>query len=649
MDPNRDRGGFVRCDGRYFTRNGTRIFPVGINYLPSYLCGDHFSNWHHDHIMADLDHLQSLGLDCVRVAVFWKGFEPRQGIYSEDFLAAFKRFVAECSMRGLLVMPVFLVGTWTGIYDAPYWKAPGMYQGEMLELEAAHIVSFVRHFSEEPAILCWDLSDEPWYLEQIAPAAQRRADGPPASRRDIATAWVARLSSAIRGVDGNHLVTLGSDPEPVRKDTGFAREEIGRHLDVMAYCIYPAPSHGVELDLISYGAFQTRFFAMDDSPAFLHEGPGVSSSAAGEGLVADRFRAWMYSSLANGNIGVLPWCYTDYQRARHTSWPLDDKPQEPNFGVFYENRTPKPRAAELLRFARDVRRLPLDELELERSRAVIVYPYDYYEQAAQLHARLWRHFTMAGGATMRPALAREDRLPDDASLIIVPGFPLRLSTWERLSGFVAAGGHLVLITDEFFCLNPALPELFGVKVECLRHGSVEVSFGGSWGRIPAGSNLSFGTEMQRLWVEPGPAEVVATYSDGWPFLLEHRIGTGCAYLATFPFTLHLDLRDPHGANVVMAMAVLREIRDRAGCTPLLDPDRCWIETAAFFSTRAGDDWAVVVNWDHAPGSAELRIANPYRRIDEAAGTRAMVRSDPNGGSLALDLASNDAVLLRLQR
>lgn len=122
-------------------------------------------------------------------------------------------------------------------------------------------------------------------------------------------------------MDKIHLVTLGSDPKPVRKDTGFALEEMSGHLDVMAYCIYPAPSYGNELELISYGAFQTRFFATGGQPAFLHEGPGVSSSAAGEEVVADRFRVWMYSSLANGNIGVLPWCYTDYEEAQHFIWP----------------------------------------------------------------------------------------------------------------------------------------------------------------------------------------------------------------------------------------------------------------------------------------------------------------------------------------
>lgn len=127
---------FVNSDGRYFVRDGRRFFPIGVNYLPSYLCGNYFADYRADHIRADLDHMQELGLNSVRVPVFWAGFEPEQGKFSEDYLSVFASFLHECRQRELLVMPAFLIGIWTGVYDAPYWKPPGMYQGEMLELEA---------------------------------------------------------------------------------------------------------------------------------------------------------------------------------------------------------------------------------------------------------------------------------------------------------------------------------------------------------------------------------------------------------------------------------------------------------------------------------------------------------------------------------
>jgi len=52
----------------------------------------------------------------------------------------------------------------------------------MLDLEARHIASFVQHFADDPAILCWDLSDEPYYLEELPVPGRRKAS----ARRSLA-------------------------------------------------------------------------------------------------------------------------------------------------------------------------------------------------------------------------------------------------------------------------------------------------------------------------------------------------------------------------------------------------------------------------------------------------------------------------------
>jgi len=642
------RRDYIYTDGQYFMRNGRRFFPLGVNYLPSYLCGNHFDDYRAEHINTDLDHIAKLGLNCVRVAVFWKGFEPKEGQFSNNFLDVFKTFVAECAKRGILVIPVFLIGTWTGMHDAPYWKPPGMYQGEMLELEARHVAEFVRHFADEPAILSWDLSDEPWYLEEIPPAPKRRADGPPPNRRKIATNWVARLCSAIRGVDANHLITLGSDPEPVRKDTGFALEEMAEHLDVMSYCIYPSPSYGIELDLIGYGPFQTRFFAAG-KPSFLHEGPGVSSSAASEKVIADRFRVWMYSSLANGSIGVLPWNYIDYEVPQHYTWPLDDKPQEPNFGICFADRKLKPRGEEFLNFAEDVRRLPLDELHLEKPVAALVYPYDYYERAEQLHDKLWRHFTVSKGANVNIDLIREDRLGDDIKLLIVPGFKLRLSTWDKLRSFVRAGGHLLMIMDEFFSLNPIFPELFGVTVEALRPGTINASFDRQWAGTFQAGTLSFPHKSERLWVAPAGAVSIASFDDGYPFLLVNSYGKGSAYLATFPFPLHLDLAEPQNETCLAALDIFRVIRDRSRCRPAIATDLPWVETALFRSNTGGDDYALIINYDRSAGCGTAEIIGSYSAVLDRNDNPLDITSGEGKLQIPVELAANGVLFWRLCR
>ncbi len=640
---------FVSTDGVYFTRNGKRFFPIGINYLPSYLCGNHFEDYRPDHINADLDHIKDIGLDCVRVAVFWRSFEPKQGQFSAAFLDTFKTFVAECKDRDILVIPVFLIGTWTGIYDAPYWIEPGMYQGQMLELEAKHVAEFARHFADEPAILCWDLSDEPWYLEEIPPAPKRKADSLPPSRRDIATNWVSRLCSAIRDVDPNHLITLGCDPEPTRKDTGFALEEIAAHLDIMSYCIYPLPSYGIELDLISYGPFQTRFFATAGRPPFLHEGPGVSSSAACEEVIADRFRVWMYSSLANGTIGVLPWCYTDYEEKQHYTRPLNDKPQEPNFGICFADRTLKPRAHELLSFAKDVRSLPLDSLSIEPPRAALVYPCDFYQRADALHNKLWRHFAVAKGANLNIDLVREDFFPADMSLLIVPGFKLTLSAWDKLRSFVKSGGSVFFIMDEFFSLNPIFGELFGVAIEGLRPGPINAIFDPEWARNLDSPTLTFPANAERLRLAPTTAKTIAAFDDDYPLLLENSVEKGKAYLATFPFPLHLDLSQPQSETCLAALDIFKTIRNLAGCQPCVNTDLPWTETALFRSTAEDDDFALIINLDRTAGYGTASIPKQYSRVLDR--DDKSLETTPSGDNLRIpiQLAPNGVLFWRLRR
>ena len=638
---------FVRSDGHYLARDGKRFFPIGINYLPSYLCGNHFADYRAEHIQADLDRLAEMGLNSVRVAVFWAAYEPEEGHYDEGFLRAFGTFVEACRARNLMVMPVFLIGTWTGMYDAPYWKPPGMYEGEMVELEARHIASFVRHFAADPAILCWDLSDEPYYLEELPPSGKRRASGEDTPSRQIAVRWVARLVAAIREVDKEHLITLGFDPYPVNTNNGFALEEIAEHLDVMSYCIYPWTPGRTEVELISYGAFQTRFFAAG-KPPFLHEGPGASSSSASEELLADRFRAWMYSSLANGTIGVMPWNYTDYEEEIHSRWPLEEAPLEPNFGICRADRSLKPRGEEFLSFAADVRRLPLDQLTLDPPNAALVYPYDYYERAGRLHDALWRQFTLAKGANLNLDLVREDRLPADAKLLIAPGSRLRLSTWAKLRDFVAAGGHLLGLVGEFDFLNPLFADLFGVTVEGFRPGSLEAAFSRPWGDLAEGQTCTFSGSANRLWGRPAGAEVIASFADGFPFFLSRDLGRGRASLATVPFPALVALDDPRGESTRVALGILRGARDLAGCRPRVDTDLPWVETA-LFQSQGSDDWAILVNYDRTPADGTVRIAGDYTGVCSSAGKPLAATRGEGRLGLPVTLRPHGAVLWRLSR
>jgi hypothetical protein len=234
-------------------------------------------------------------------------------------------------------------------------------------------------------------------------------------------------------------------------------------------------------------------------------------------------------------------------------------------------------------------------------------------------------------------------------LLIVPGFRLRLSTWAKLRDFVKSGGHLLMIADEFFTLNPIFPQLFGVTIEGLRPGTVNVNFRRQWGHITKGSNISFLDKQERLWVKAKSAEIAATFDDGFPFLLINFFGKGKTYLTTFPFPLRLDLGEPRSENCLFAVNVLKSIRDIAGCRPTLDADSPWVETAICRSTANSDDWAVLVNYDRACCDTKVTISENYSQICDAQGKRLRTRREKGKLVLGLNMEPNGSALLQLRR
>jgi hypothetical protein len=206
-----------------------------------------------------------------------------------------------------------------------------------------------------------------------------------------------------------------------------------------------------------------------------------------------------------------------------------------------------------------------------------------------------------------------------------------------------------MIADEFFALNPMFPELFGVAIEGLRPGTAEVKFNNKWKYVPKAGKMSFTDKIERLWVRPTTAETVASFEDGRPFLLINSFGKGKTYLATFPFPLHLDLAEPRSKNCLTAVQIMKSVRDIAGCRPVIEVDSPWIETAVFCSTRNGDDWGVIVNYDRADCNIKVAVAGDYSQICDARGKQLRVKREKGGLVLTSNMEPNGATMLQLRR
>ena len=72
--------GFVKYSDRgYLTdKNGKEFYPVGINYVASYACTNFWTEFREDEIHKDIVKIAELGLNAIRIPMFWGYMEPEQ-------------------------------------------------------------------------------------------------------------------------------------------------------------------------------------------------------------------------------------------------------------------------------------------------------------------------------------------------------------------------------------------------------------------------------------------------------------------------------------------------------------------------------------------------------------------------------------------
>jgi len=90
----------IRTNGRDFIdENGTKITPRGVNMV----CKDKSKGYMGGYTDADFARLKSLGMNIVRLGIFWDGVEPEPGKYDEDYLKNIDRVIDMAARNGICV------------------------------------------------------------------------------------------------------------------------------------------------------------------------------------------------------------------------------------------------------------------------------------------------------------------------------------------------------------------------------------------------------------------------------------------------------------------------------------------------------------------------------------------------------------------
>ena len=274
-----------------FRREGAGPFvSVGVNYF------DHQTGWaprlwqrfDEARVRRHLAMIRGRGFNTIRLFLTYESFHREPGRVSGDGPGKFRKLLAICRELGL-----YLIASgpdhWEG---TPEWRraADRFADENILAADEAWWAEFARMFGDEPAILAWDVYNEPaigwdspalrrqwneWLkrrygsVDKIAAAWARKpeeigtsgsVDVPPREpapgdarlydyqcfRETVADEWTGRMTRAIRSADRRHLITVGHVQwtVPVCLPTiwhyaAFDVKQNARHVDFVTIHFYP--------------------------------------------------------------------------------------------------------------------------------------------------------------------------------------------------------------------------------------------------------------------------------------------------------------------------------------------------------------------------------------------------------------------------
>lgn len=219
--------------------NGDSVYRyIGTNFWYGPLLASDGSFGNRDRLAAELDSLQAIGIDNLRVLAGGDGpdglashIEPNlqtaPGVYNDTILRGLDYFIAELEKRGMKAV-IYLNNAWewSGGYSAYLewaghgkavipsvdgWPAYMEYVKQFVQSDSAkalaanHVRNIVtrtnsvtgRPYTESTAIMSWQIANEP------------RAFGE--DNKEAFAEWIGETARLIKSLDPNHLVSVGSE------------------------------------------------------------------------------------------------------------------------------------------------------------------------------------------------------------------------------------------------------------------------------------------------------------------------------------------------------------------------------------------------------------------------------------------------------
>jgi hypothetical protein len=179
--------GFARVRGDQLIVDGAVWEIAGINYYPKAAPWTKFwPEYVATTTLTDLDLIKGLGLNTIRIFVSYADFGADQ--VPQTAIDKLRHFLDQAALRDLkVIVTIFDHHTDHAVRN---WAA-----------DDRHLAGLIPPFADHPAILAWDIKNEPNRDYEF-------------NTQPLVDAWLRHVARTVRGYDPNHLITIGwSQPE----------------------------------------------------------------------------------------------------------------------------------------------------------------------------------------------------------------------------------------------------------------------------------------------------------------------------------------------------------------------------------------------------------------------------------------------------
>ena len=639
----------ANLQGNYFSTSGHSFLAVGAHWIPAVAGLQWPLQWDAASVENDFKIMKELGYNTVRFDLFWAWFEPYPGEYNPKAFEQLDYFIQLAHKYEIYLHPALFIGGEVGeaFWDVPWRKGRHLHSdAEMLRLQTNHAAEFGRRYAEEPAIIAWDLTDEPPFWIELKSTTDA-----------MAINWTRLIAGAIRRYDKNHAICVGTSMEdighgPFRPDN--LREEVDFYT-VHPYSIYAPwlfPDAMVSLRQTYCGEFQTLLSGGAGHPVMVHE-LGASSAQYTPQNVAAFDRTSMYSSLGIGANGFLLWCYTDAAPILYAKAPYLRAPHETQFGMTTWDHKVLPQGQAFTSFSKVTGQMNLDGIRPAKADLAIMVPYEWQKPAgdfskmglagsettpytsvydggavegdeparheqenAWLTGSWLSSMILSRQAGYKPEFAREYESLEGKNAIVLPSpltsteLPLahvHTSFWKKVTAYVQKGGAVYASV----CADAAIPEMsqiFGARLaDHLPASEVTLKVVRPFGCLKVGDAFHYQcmSSEPRSWgatLELDGAEVIAEDQNGNPAIVCYQAGKGKALLCAYPIEVYLAVEPAAFEHENLSYKLYRAFMEWAGIKPLVDSHAPAVETAVLSNEVGG----YVVFTNHSSQAVEIK-------------------------------------------